>query len=73
MNVIGMRSSEFQRNYVLLWSFYRKWGMKGICLRKRVGKCYKRCIVKFKFFSPFWMNINFLLCLFMSKYLKYYI
>ena len=29
------------------------WGMKGVCLRKRWGKCYMRCIVKFYFLAFF--------------------
>ena len=31
---------------------FSKWGMKGVCLRKRWGKCYIRCIVKFYFYTP---------------------
>ena len=27
-------SSEFRRNYIPLWLLFRKWGMKGDCLRK---------------------------------------
>ena len=27
-------SSEFWRNYIPLWLLFRKWGMKGDCLRK---------------------------------------
>ena len=42
-------SSEFRRNYVPLWVLFRKWGMKDVCLHKRWGKCYRRCIVKFNF------------------------
>ena len=44
-------SSEFRQNYVPLWVFFRKWGIKGVCLRKRWGKCYMRCIVKFNFLA----------------------
>ena len=34
-------SSEFRHNYVTLWVLFRKWGMKGVCLRKRWGKYSK--------------------------------
>ena len=44
-------SSEFRRYYVPLWVLFRKWGMKGVCLSKRWGKCYRRCIVKFNFLA----------------------
>ena len=37
----------------LCWVLFRKWGMKGVCLRKRWGKCYMRCIVKFNFLAFF--------------------
>ena len=47
MNASKYASSEFRRNYVPLWVLFRKWGMKGVCLRKRWGKWYRRCIVKF--------------------------
>ena len=47
-SVYNYASSEFRRDYVPLWVLFRKWGMKGVCLRKRWGKCYRmRCIVKF--------------------------
>ena len=47
-SVYNHASSEFRRDYVPLWVLFRKWGMKGVCLRKRWGKCYKmRCIVNF--------------------------
>ena len=44
-------SSEFLRNYVPLWVLFRKWGMKGVCLRKRWGKCCRRCIGKLIFLA----------------------
>ena len=44
-------SSEFLRNYVPLWVLFRKWGMKGVCLRKRGGKYYRRCIGKLIFLA----------------------
>ena len=56
--------SEFQRHYVQLWVLFRKWGMKGVCLRKRWGKFYRRCIGKFSFLAfiewipTFYMFIN---------------
>ena len=48
---IQYTSSEFRHNYVPLWVLFRKWGMKGFYLRKRLGKCYMRCIVKFYFLA----------------------
>ena len=36
---IQYASSQFRRNYVPLLVLFRKWGMKGVCLRKRWGKC----------------------------------
>ena len=41
----------FRHYNVPLWVLLRKWGMKGVCLRKRWGKCYMRCIVKFSFLA----------------------
>ena len=37
---------------------FPKWGMKGVCLCKQWDKCYMRYVVKFYFFSIYWMNIN---------------
>ena len=40
--------------------------MNGVCLRKRWGKYYMKCIVKFYFlYYIYWMNISFLKCLFL--------
>ena len=44
-------SSEFWRNYVPLCVLFRKWGTKGVFLRKRWGKCYRRGIGKFNFLA----------------------
>ena len=66
-------SFEFRRNYVPLWVLFRKLGMKGVFfLRKRWCKFYRRCIVKFNFLAFIERIKNFLLSLFMSKYLKYH-
>ena len=35
----------------LCWYSSVKKGMKGVCLRKWWGKCYRRCIVKFDFLA----------------------
>ena len=50
---------KFRRNYVPFWVLLRKRGMKGVCLRKRWGKCYRRCIVKFNFLAFFEWISNF--------------
>ena len=68
--VLQYASSEFRRNYVPSWVLFRNWGLKGVCLRIWWGKCYIRWIVKVNFFCIYWININFLLCLFMSIWNK---
>ena len=61
-------SSEFRRNYFPLWVLFNsKWDMIDVCLRKRWGKCYRRCIVKF-FFLAFieWISTSTDECLWVS-------
>lgn len=53
--------SEFWRICVPLWLLFRKWSMKGICLRERWGKRSMRWFLKFyiltfiKWISTFFM------------------